>query len=867
MTLCEAALWYARQGLLVFPCEPREKRPIGRLAPNGYHDASADIEIVTAWWDTEPNANVGLPCVPNRFLAWDIDPRNGGDEAWAALCDGQELPETVCAVTGSGGRHFLFQIPDGELQAHPVDPETGEKLAGLDIKANGYIVVANSVHPCGDTYRWVRGHKPGDLPIATMPEFLRRLAVKPVKPSGTVAPPAPSANGHAGPRLTDEEVARRALAEMSADRADDYEEWVTVGQAARSVSDNLFADWCRWSARSSKFPGDAECRRKWDSFRGQGRTLGTLVEYARQDGSNLLQPGSRAAELPKPNRRLRDADAMPQSEPEPQADGMPVISTEGRQLREVVDDALDVLAETNDPPTFLRRSGRVVRVQWDETDWPTIADVGEHALRGRLARMANWHGSKGRVVDPPTAVSQTILSEPDLPLPPLIGLTQVPTMRADGTVLSRPGYDPATKLFYAPPGDLVIQDVAESPTAEQVDKARSLLLHIIADFPFVDDASRANVIATWLTPVNRASFTGPVGCSIVDAPSPGTGKSLLVECICRTASGRSTFLTAPSEEDEWRKRLTALFMGGASVIVIDNISGVFKSDQLSAAITADWWEDRELGKSGMVRIQQRATWIATGNNIALGGDLPRRCYHTRLDAECARPWEREGFAIEDLRAYVDGIRGDVLAALLTLSRAWWAAGRPKATVKALGGFEPWSHTIAGIMAHAGIDGFLGNQEAMYERADEGAAETEAFLRAWHYAFGDRPVRSADVVAESRQPSVAGEQLRAAWPAWGTDKYGNVDARNLGVNLRAYIDRRFGQDGISLKRAKDDKHAKIAMWNVVLLAGSAGSSGEVQGCGVENGQSDVQNVGNGLELPRDSPHSPQADDDDDDPWKE
>jgi len=889
MTLLDAALRYADAGLLVFPLEPREKRPCGQLVPTGFKQASTDPQIIADWWRAVPEANIGLPCQLNRLCTLDVDARDGGLEAWAAFRANRKLPKTWAATTGGGGLHFCFNLPVDHLRGKLCDQATGEILPGVDIKVAGYIAVWCSVHPSGRLYEWRPGYAPWECELADAPDWALAGMVRPERPAPT---PMPQSTVPTGDRLSDQEVARAALPLLAGGRADSYDPWIAVGQALHATDDGLLTDWVAWSQQSPSFESADDCERHWRSFRpGGGLTVAALVAWVREDGhADFLRPGWRAGAngqlgTPRATRSassaaavqtapLRDVDA--EEALRFAADGRPVISTEGRQLREVVDDALRVLEATNNPAAFLRRSGRVVRVQWDETDWPTISDVGEHALRGRLARMANWHGSKGRVIDPPSSVSQTILSEPDLPLPPLIGLTQVPTMRPDGSVLSEPGYDPATKLFYAPPGRLVVPPIPEEPTAEQVAKARDLLLHIIADFPFVDEASRANVIATWLTPVNRASFTGPVGCSIIDAPSPGTGKSLLVECICRTVSGRSTFLTAPEDEDEWRKRLTSLLIGGASVIVIDNISGVFKSDQLSAAITADWWEDRELGRSGMIRVQQRATWIATGNNIALGGDLPRRCYHTRLDAEISRPWERVGFEIEDLRAYVDGIRGRVLTALLTLSRAWWVAGCPKVFVKPLGGFEPWSQTVGGILAFSGIDGFLGNQDAMYEQADEGGAETEQFLRAWHDIFEDLPVKTADVLAAMRDQKVQSLRLREALPSWALDTHGNVDARKLGTNLRFLIDRRYGQDGICLKRAEDDKHAKTAMWRVVISAGSAGSCGESTTHTRENGQLggqyDVRFVGSGGGNSRNYPHSPQtvsdpSGDDDWDPFTE
>jgi len=43
-----------------------------------------------------------------------------------------------------------------------------------------------------------------------------------------------------------------------------------------------------------------------------------------------------------------------------------------------------------------------------------------------------------------------------------------------------------------------------------------------------------------------------------------------------------------------------------------------------------------LGRTEMAKdLPQRATWMATGNNLHVGGDLARRCYWIRLDAGMA----------------------------------------------------------------------------------------------------------------------------------------------------------------------------------------------------------------------------------------
>jgi hypothetical protein len=76
----------------------------------------------------------------------------------------------------------------------------------------------------------------------------------------------------------------------------------------------------------------------------------------------------------------------------------------------------------------------------------------------------------------------------------------------------------------------------------------------------------------------------------------------------------------------------------------------------------------------------------------------------------------------------------------------------------LGSFEAWAEIVGGMVAFAGIPGFLGNLEALYEKADEGGAEWEGFLSAWWAACGEEPVTVAELSS-----NVAGVLCRVSKP--------------------------------------------------------------------------------------------------------
>jgi hypothetical protein len=133
-------------------------------------------------------------------------------------------------------------------------------------------------------------------------------------------------------------------------------------------------------------------------------------------------------------------------------------------------------------------------------------------------------------------------------------------------------------------------------------------------------------------------------------------------------SGREGALfSAPTAAEEWRKQLTSVLREGSSIVIVDNVSNRLDAADLCKALTETIHGDRILGLSQTINLPVRCTWIATGNNLQLGGDMPRRCYWVRMDAKCSRPFERNGFRHKRLKQYVLAHRGELLAALLVLA--------------------------------------------------------------------------------------------------------------------------------------------------------------------------------------------------------
>ena len=323
----------------------------------------------------------------------------------------------------------------------------------------------------------------------------------------------------------------------------------------------------------------------------------------------------------------------------------------------------------------------MVAVVRDERDRHIIAEVSEAALRGRMARSGFYYKlnkDQERIeCAPPLDVVRDILalSPTDWKVAPLEALIETPFLRPDGTICANPGYDSLTCLFYAPAPGLRLPEMPESPMIDDVEAMLDLLDSAIGDFPFVDDSSRANAIASMLTPVVRPAIDSPTPLALYDAPQAGTGKSLLAEVVSIIATGRAaeTF-SAPRDPEEWRKKITTALSSGTGVVVIDNVNYRLDSDALCSAITSITISDRIFRTFERIVLPVKCAWIATGNNVQLAGDMPRRCYWIRLDAKQSKPFHRTGFRHENLRAWVTEHRGELIAALLILARYWFRQG-------------------------------------------------------------------------------------------------------------------------------------------------------------------------------------------------
>jgi putative DNA primase/helicase len=145
-------------------CKSKGKHPVTDDWQNTPALSGADIE---ALWERRPRANVGVATgQPSGFFVLDIDPDNGGLESAKALGEkyGKFFNSTRSHLTGSGGYHLLYAMPDFDLG----NARGGLKeYPGIDIRGTGgQIVMPPSVSAKGP-YKVKR-----DVEIQVAPDWL-----------------------------------------------------------------------------------------------------------------------------------------------------------------------------------------------------------------------------------------------------------------------------------------------------------------------------------------------------------------------------------------------------------------------------------------------------------------------------------------------------------------------------------------------------------------------------------------------------------------------------------------------------------------------------------------------------------------------
>lgn len=206
MTMLEEALRYASLGLRVFPLWEygNEEGKVAGTPKIGKWPERATTEegTIRRWWQTWPNAGIGLATgdaigpAGRRLFVLDVDehdPAASGSEALSALEDAHgALPDGPRTLTAGGGTHvFLWSTEE-------ITNARGTLPPGIDVRGiGGFVVLPPSSHKSGGRHEAEIGYELGEVAIPDAPEWLVEILLD----DGIVPETKPSENSNRSGRL------------------------------------------------------------------------------------------------------------------------------------------------------------------------------------------------------------------------------------------------------------------------------------------------------------------------------------------------------------------------------------------------------------------------------------------------------------------------------------------------------------------------------------------------------------------------------------------------------------------------------------------------------------------------------------------
>jgi len=557
---------------------------------------------------------------------------------------------------------------------------------------------------------------------------------------------------------------------------------------------------------------EKELRHKWDDAVAKGGERGKLLNADREG----YTPRGTVPPSSPPSDPADGATA-------PAAPERPRIVNNDRQLRDLVADAGMALEAHNAPPFLFDRGGGMVRVRQDRVQGNVIDPMSKDAVQLTLSHAADWfHVSQSKGGDewhpePPsmTAVA-ALLSMPAWPgVPYLAGVVSAPLFAADGTLITEPGYHPPSGYLFEPDPGMAFLPVPENPSADEVRAAVALLNEPIEEFPFADEGSRAAALCVMIEPFVRELIDGPTPLRLFEAPTEGTGKTLLLQTITAPAFGRVVDAIQEVEGvEEWRKTLFAALLENPGMVFIDNVNKRLDSGALASAVTATRMRQRVLGSSKTLSVLVKCLWVATANNARLSRELVRRCVPSYMLPESERPYEGRTFK-RKLPQWALERRPQLATAALTLGRAWLAAGRPRGG-KTIGMFEAWAEVMGGILDVAGVPGFLSNLDGFRRSATDVEGEWGALVSLWWDKFKDNPVAAADLYDQAAAAELLGCVPDAVVDGRPDRKQNRGRKTKFGIELAKARNRVYG--GYRVVEATADWRTKSARYQLQPTGG-------------------------------------------------
>ena len=466
-------------------------------------------------------------------------------------------------------------------------------------------------------------------------------------------------------------------------------------------------------------------------------------------------------------------------------------------LNEVINSAEDLLFKYSLDKGIFQRSRSIVRVirakflpeekrfkRSRAKDAAIIQEVDQAYLTLLLSELGKFSrlDSNGNIcqINCPEKISKYLLAKKEWKLPMLTGIINTPTLRYDGSILDKQGYDEFSGLLLVS-NEFDFEKIPENPTPQEIEEAKNIILRIFKDFPFENEASLSVALAAVLTALIRKSIpTAPLfGFS---APVMSSGKSLLADIVSLVLTGRPNgVISLTDSETEERKRILSILLEGESLVCYDNVDKPFGNATFCSILTQQEYKDRILNKNETKTVPTNITFLVTGNNLTFIGDISTRALICKLDPKVERPEERR-FDL-NLYEYIPQNRGMLVSKFLTLLRGYIVAGKPKQDFKQYARFEEWSDLVRATIVWLGLADPCETRKDI-EEEDPIRLQLSALFNSWYEIFGDEEVKVRELIDKANSSEEKSHALKEALIEMSGNK-GEINVHKLPRKLASF----------------------------------------------------------------------------------
>ena len=353
-------------------------------------------------------------------------------------------------------------------------------------------------------------------------------------------------------------------------------------------------------------------------------------------------------------------------------------------------------------------------------------------------------------------------------LPTLKRFADLPVFCSKGKLLDKPGYHAESQVFVSLP-------TGYDPDMP-LEQAWELIDDLLRDFPFESDSDKTCAVAFVLTAILRDLMAGPTPLFRFEAPSPGTGKSLLCRGLCEIITHLPGACGISDSAEEIRKALTTSLLYNPAVVMFDNVEKIDSPD-LMRAFSEYIWKERLLGLNRDLVVPIRTLWCATLNNPILTAEAFRRSVRIRLNANVENPSSRPDtqFRHHPFVSWVRENRGSLVSAFVAVAKN--GVGESASSRPSFGSYESWVNALAPILELNSYPDFLKNiEEDRRSSLDSRAESIHEFVEAWAKQFQGREVAFPDLLEIAN--SVDGLPVRR-------NKEGKIGRTAFGVFLKKH----------------------------------------------------------------------------------